>query len=146
MSTLAYRAGMTVLALVALTQIGAAAYQLFGDVEGIFYADTRVTWTQFSSTYPAVAEQFSILHRQALIAALLIGLFGLLASTVGLAGHHRWAWWGLWLMPAYMVPGVISLVDTVGLDPISIFPIVLLAAAVLGLGPTARTPAAGSQR
>jgi len=74
-----------------------------------FEGDTGIAWSELNDVYPTVATQFSTAQQAALIGSLAIGLFSLAIAYFALRDGQRWAWWILWILPASLLPSILSL-------------------------------------
>ncbi len=106
------KSGWILLFAVALLQTLGGVVQLIGNTAEVFESDTGVAWEELSDTYPTVARQFMITNQAALVAATAVGLLSLAVIYFGLREGQRWSWFALWVLPAYLIPPIISLART----------------------------------
>lgn len=65
-----------------------------------FQADTGVSWTEFSQTYPSVAIGFQMVLRGFLTFFVGLTLFALFVTFFAFREGLRWAWYAMWIFPA----------------------------------------------
>jgi hypothetical protein len=92
-----------------------------------------VSWAELSSAFPTVADQFSGAQEASLVATLALGLISLSVTYFALRDGQRWAWFTLWLLPASMVPGMVSLAQSENQAGVAVFAGGLVLLAVVGL-------------
>jgi hypothetical protein len=125
--------GWVMVLAVATIQSLAGGMMLLGDVRASFEQDTGMGWAAVESAFPTVTEQFAMANQSSLVGALVVGTYSVLVCVFGLRKGLRWAWFALWLMPAYMIPGMIGLLATDNQQAFGYFGLGLVAVAVLGL-------------
>ena len=106
---------------------------LLANAAAAFEADTGVAWATLAAAYPTVATQFAMSRQASLVGNLAVGAFALLVTFFGLRSGQRWAWFTLWILPASMLPGTVSLLRTENQAGAAVFGGVFMALAVAGL-------------
>ncbi len=101
--------GWIPLILVALLQTLASLFLLLFSGPDVFESDTGVAWAELVSAFPSAATQFEIAQQASLVGNLFIGLFAAAVTFFAYRTGQRWAWYAMWLLPASMAPGTISL-------------------------------------
>ncbi len=125
--------GWIILFVVALLQMTASFFLLLARGPEIFEADTGVAWAELVQQYPTVAAQFAMAQEASLVANLALGLLSLLVVYFSFRDGQRWAWFAMWILPASMVPGTISLLRTENQAGTAVFGGVFILLAVAGL-------------
>lgn len=73
-----------------------------GEVEtDTIHRVTGITWNQLAASYPSIAAYIGNLLETA---GLFLSGFGLLIMAIALVGYRRtqkWAWYAMWLVPAF---------------------------------------------
>lgn len=107
-------------------------FLFFAPVSDIFESDTGVSWAEFSTDYPNVANAYLLEQRLLYAGFLGIALFGVIITFGAFRKGHRWAWYAMWVFPATLTLTAILLAfhDQMG---ISIFYIVFILVSVIGL-------------
>jgi LPXTG-motif cell wall-anchored protein len=98
-----------------------------------FQADTGIAWTELSSAYPSVATQFSMAQQSSLVTTLAVGLFSLAVTYFAFRSGQRWAWFAMWILPASMILGNVSLAQTENQAGIAVLVGAFILLAVAGL-------------
>jgi ABC-type spermidine/putrescine transport system permease subunit I len=98
-----------------------------------FERDTGVSWEKLSGEYPTVAAQFLMTRQSALVTTTAVALIALAVAYFAFRTGQRWAWFAMWIMPASMAPGIISLFRTENQRMIAYFGAFLVLLAVAGL-------------
>ncbi|MBI1259502.1 MAG: hypothetical protein GC204_18700 [Chloroflexi bacterium] len=65
-----------------------------------FQKDTGVTWQEFTTAYPGVADAYVLNQRLLYVGFTSLALFGLVVTWVGFRHGDRWAWFAMWLLVA----------------------------------------------
>ena len=125
--------GWILLMAVASLQTVAGIFQLIGNREEIFEADTGVAWNALSETFPTVATQFAMSNQASLFGATAVGLFSLAVTYFGLREGQRWSWFAMWILPAYMTPGIVSLAGTDNQGAFAVLGGIFVLLAIVGL-------------
>jgi len=125
--------GWVLLFIVALLQALSALFLWISSGPTSFEADTGVAWAEFSRTFPSVAMQYSVTQRSSLVASLAIGLFSLAIIFFPFRDARGWAWGAMWILPASMVPGIVSLAQTENQGGIAVLGAAFVLVAVAGL-------------
>lgn len=125
--------GWIILFIVALLQAVAAFFLLLGNRAATFEADTGVAWSELVQAFPTVATQFEMAQQASLVGNLAIGLLCLFISYFALRRGQRWAWFTLWILPASLLPGTISLLRTENQAGVAVFGGLFILLAVIGL-------------
>jgi hypothetical protein len=127
------RVGWVLVFGVAFLQTLAAGFLLLFSGPGTFESDTGVSWDELSSVFPTVADQFSGAQQASLVATLALGLISLAVTYFALRHAQRWAWFTLWILPASMIPGIISLAQSENQAGAAVFGAALVLLATAGL-------------
>jgi len=127
------RVGWTLVLAVASIQSLAGGAMLLGGVQATFEGDTGVSWAAVEAAFPTVTAQFEIVSQSSLAGALVVGVYSAVVCIYGLRAGQRWAWLSLWLLPAYMLPGIAGLLGTDNQQAFGYFGLALVAVAALGL-------------
>ena len=98
-----------------------------------FASDTGVSWATFRGDYPTVATQFEMTSQSSVAGAAFVGVLAVMIAVFGLRRRQRWAWFALWSVPAFMVPGIIGLLAADNQRIFGYFGLGLATVAVLGL-------------
>jgi len=98
-----------------------------------FEGDTGIAWSELNDVYPTVATQFSTAEEAALIGSLAIGLFSLAVTYFALRDGQRWAWWTMWILPASLLPSILSLAQMGEQAWVAVFGGVVVLLAAVGL-------------
>lgn len=98
-----------------------------------FERDTGVSWEKLSGQYPTVAAQFLMTRQSALVTTTAVALMALAVTYFAFRPGQRWAWYALWIMPASMVPGIVSLYRIENQRVIAYLGAILVLLAVAGL-------------
>jgi len=125
--------GWILLMLVSSLQTVGGLFQLMANREEVFEADTGVAWSALSEAFPTVATQFAMSNQGSLFGATAVGLFSLAVTYFALREGQRWSWFAMWILPAYMTPGIISLARTENQRAFAVFGGVILLLAIVGL-------------
>ncbi len=125
--------GWTLVLAVAGIQSLAGGMMLVGNVEASFARDTGVPWAVVEAAFPTVTAQFEIASRSSLAGALVVGVYSVVVCVFGLRAGERWAWFTLWLLPAFMLPGIVGLLGTDNQQAFGYFGLGLVAVAAIGL-------------
>ena len=109
--------GSLLLFAVALLQsIVTLFFLLFSPAEVQFEGNTGVAWEELSRAYPTVAAEFAMIRFANLLANLAMGLFSLAVLYFPFREGQRWAWFAMWMLPAYLALVAISRAQN-GNDP-----------------------------
>lgn len=127
------RMGWILVFAVAFLQTIGGAFQLLGNRQVVFEADTGVAWSELSQAFPTVATQFAMNNQASLVGATAVGLFSMAVAYFALRAGQRWAWFAMWIMPAYMTPGIISLAGTENQAAFAVLGGVFVLLAAIGL-------------
>ncbi|WP_353826883.1 hypothetical protein [Agromyces sp. SYSU T0242] len=125
--------GWLMVLAVAAVQVLAGGAMLLGDVRATFEGDTGVRWEALEAAYPTVTAQFEIANRASLAGTLVVGLYSVLVCVFALRTAQRWSWFALWLLPVFMLPGIVGLLGTDNQQAFGYFGLGLVAVAVVGL-------------
>ncbi|WP_353815050.1 hypothetical protein [Agromyces sp. SYSU T00266] len=125
--------GWIMVLVVAAIQLLAGAAQLVGDTGATFSADTGVPWAELERAYPTVATQWEMADSSNLSGTVAVGAFAVLVCVFGLRTGQRWAWFAMWIVPLYMLPGILGLFSTDNQQAFGWFGLGLVALAVVGL-------------
>lgn len=125
--------GWMLLFIVALLQSISGAFLLLFSGAEVFENDTGVAWAELMNVYPSVAAQFSMTQQSSLVTSLAVGLFSLAVTYFAFREGQRWAWYTMWLLPASMAPGTISLAQTENQAGFAVLGGVFILFAVAGL-------------
>jgi len=125
--------GWTLVFAVACIQVLAGGALLLGSTQASFEQDTGVGWSVVEAAFPTVTAQFEIVSQSSLAGAFVVGLYAVLVCAFGLRAGQRWAWSAMWLMPAFMLPGIFGLLATDNQQAYGYFGLALVAVAALGL-------------
>lgn len=68
-----------------------------------FRLDTGVEWDEFTAAYPGVAAAYVLIQRLLYVGFVSLALFALFIAFFGFRQGHRWAWYGMWLLPAALL-------------------------------------------
>jgi hypothetical protein len=68
---------------------------------GIFLTGLLLLWSPTMS--PIYSAAIKPMERAAAVGALSVGVFGLAVTWIPFRRGERWAWWLLWLYPAYLI-------------------------------------------
>jgi len=98
-----------------------------------FESDTGIAWSELNDVYPTVATQFSTAQQASLIGSLAIGLFSLAITYFALRDGQRWAWWTMWILPASILPSILSLAQMGEQAWVAVFGAIVILLAVAGL-------------
>ena len=137
--------GWILLMAVGLLQTVGGLFQLIANRQEVFEADTGVAWTALSEAFPTVATQFAMSNQASLSGATAVGLFSLAVTYFALREGQRWSWFAMWILPAYMTPGIISLARTENQRAFAVFGGVILLLAIVGLLTSYPSTPAGMQ-
>jgi hypothetical protein len=127
------KAGWVLVFGVALLQTISAGFLLLFSGPATFESDTGVSWAELSGAFPTVADQFSGAQQASLVATLALGLVSLSVTYFALRDGQRWAWFTMWLLPASMIPGMVSLAQSESQVGVAVFAGGLILVAVVGL-------------
>lgn len=125
--------GWVLVAVVATVQVIAGTAMLLGDRHATFASDTGVPWVILTSAYPTVANQVDTMSIATLTGTAVIGSLSLLIAVFALRTRQRWAWFALWLMPLWMLPGIVSLLAVERFAVFGYFGLTLIGVTFLGL-------------
>lgn len=125
--------GIVLLYLVAGIQTLTAGALMLGNGESTFETDTGVAWGDLVASFPTVAAQFSDARTASLVASLAIGLLCLAIIHFAFRERQSWAWFALWILPLYMLPGVINLARSDDPVWVAVFAGTIMLIAVAGL-------------
>lgn len=128
-----FKTGWALLIFVAFIQALSALFLWISSGPAGFEADTGVAWTELAQEFPTVAMQFAMTQQSSLVTTLAAGLLALAILMFAFRGGQRWAWFALWILPASMVPGTISLARTDNQAGIAVFGSALILLAIVGL-------------
>ncbi len=132
-------AGWMLIFVVALLPALSAIFLLAFSGSRTFEEDTGVSWSELSSTFPTVATQFTIVQQASLVATLAVGLQSLAITYFALRKGQRWAWFAAWILPAYMLPGIVGLARTENQAGVALFGGAFVLISVAGLAISFRT-------
>ena len=125
--------GKTLLLVVAGLQALSALMLLVGSGPGTFESDTGVPMEDLINNYPTVATQYLMAQQSSLVTTLTTGLFALAILVFAFKASQNWAWYSMWILPASMIPGTISLARTENQAGVAVFGAIIILLAVLGL-------------
>ena len=83
--------------------------------------------------FPTVADQFSMSQQASLVSTLALGLVSLSVTYFALRDGQQWAWFTMWILPASMIPGMISLAQSENQAGVAVFAGGLILVAAVGL-------------
>lgn len=104
--------GWVLVFIVAILQTLSSLFLLFGNRAETFEIDTGIAWVDLIAVFPTVAEQFENAQQAATAGSLAIGIMSIAIVLFALRKGAVWAWFTMWLMPLYMLPGTISLAQS----------------------------------
>lgn len=125
--------GWVLVFVVALLQTVSAAMLLLFSGSDTFESDTGVPWSELASVFPTVADQFTMSQQASLVATLALGLISLSVTYFALRDGQRWAWFTMWILPASMIPGMVSLAQSEYQAGVAVFAAGLILIAAVGL-------------
>jgi cbb3-type cytochrome oxidase subunit 3 len=125
--------GWALVFVVAAIQTLSAIMLLLVSGPATFEDDTGIAWSELTDVYPTVATQFSTAQQASLIGTLAIGLFSLAITYFALRDGQRWAWWTMWILPASILPSILSLAQMGEQAWVAVFGGVFVLLAVIGL-------------
>lgn len=125
--------GWSLLLFVAFIQVLSASMLLISNKPAVFESDTGVAWAELNRVFPTVASQFSGAQQSSLVMTLAAGLLSLGIIYFAFRERQRWAWFTMWILPAAMIPGTISLALTENQAGIAVLGGALILLAVVGL-------------
>ncbi|WES66015.1 hypothetical protein P0L94_08050 [Microbacter sp. GSS18] len=125
--------GWVLVAVVATLQVIVGTSMLLGDRHATFGSDTGVPWVVLTSTYPTVADQVDTMSVATLTGTVVIGSLALFIAVFALRTRQRWAWFALWLLPLWMLPGIVSLLAVERFAVFGYFGLTLVGVTSLGL-------------
>jgi len=125
--------GKGLLLFVAGLQAFSSLMLMVGSGPGTFESDTGVAWDTLSNQFPTVAYQFSMAQTASLVAYLSTDLLAIAILSFAFTRAQRWAWVAMWILPASILPGAISLARTENQWGVAVFAGMFILMAVLGL-------------
>lgn len=125
--------GWLLLVGVALMVVLTAPMFLLSSGQREFEGNTGVAWAEFSQQYPTVALQYTLMRRNVVTFSLVFGLFSLAVASFAFRAGQRWAWFTMWLLPAAMAAGGLSLAQNANTLSVAIMGSLFILAAVAGL-------------
>ncbi|WES65863.1 hypothetical protein P0L94_07260 [Microbacter sp. GSS18] len=125
--------GWVLVLVVAAIQLVSGAALLLGDTAATFEQDTGVSWAVLDDVYPTVTQQWEIGQASNLSGTVAVGAFAVLVCVFGLRTGQRWAWFAMWILPLYMLPGVVGLLSTDNQQAFGYFGLALIAVTAAGL-------------
>jgi hypothetical protein len=125
--------GWLLLLGVALMVVLTAPLFLLSSGQREFEGNTGITWTEFSQQYPTVALQYALMRRNVVTFSLVFGLFSVAVSSFAFRVGQRWAWFTMWLLPAAMAAGGLSLAQNANTRGVALMGGLFILAAVAGL-------------
>jgi hypothetical protein len=97
------RVGFILLFAVALLQSAVTLFYLLATGPELHFAgNTGIAWAEFSRANPTVAGEYAMTRYASLAANLAMGLFALAILYFPFRDGRRWAWFTLWILPAYL--------------------------------------------
>ena len=82
-----------------------------------FQEDTGVTWQEFATAYPGVANAYALNQQLLFVGFASLALFALIITYFGFRQGHRWAWFAMWLLAATLTLTAILFSPSKRLDP-----------------------------
>ncbi|HUF37761.1 MAG TPA: hypothetical protein VMN57_04500 [Anaerolineales bacterium] len=104
--------GWVLVLIVAILQALSSFFLLFGNSVETFEVDTGIAWTELIEVFPTVATQVEMSQQSSTAGSLVIGLMSIAIILFALRKGDVWAWFTMWLMPLFMLPGTISLAQS----------------------------------
>jgi hypothetical protein len=104
--------GWVLVFIVAILQALSSFFLLFGNSAETFEVDTGIAWADLVAAFPTVAEQFENAQQASTAGSLVIAIMSIAIILFALRKGEVWAWFTMWLMPLYMLPGTISLAQS----------------------------------
>lgn len=132
MNNISQNYGWVLLFVVALLTTLSGLFVWIGSGPATFEADTGVAWDELSRVFPSVATQFATAQQGSLVGTIAVGLFALAITYFPFRGGQRWAWFTMWVLPAFMVPGSVSLARTENQAAIAFLGVAFILIAVAG--------------
>jgi hypothetical protein len=125
--------GWVLVFAVGLLQTVSAVFLLAFSGPSTFEADTGVSWAALSEQFPTVADQFSMVQQASLVGTLALGLISLAVTFFALRNGQRWGWFTMWILPASMIPGMVSLAQSENQSGVALFAGALILVASVGI-------------
>jgi hypothetical protein len=125
--------GWVLVFAVGLLQTVSAVFLLAFSGPSTFEADTGVSWAALSEQFPTVADQFSMVQQASLVGTLALGLISLAVTFFALRNGQRWGWFTMWILPASMIPGMVSLAQSENQSGVALFAGALILVASIGI-------------
>jgi len=104
--------GWVLVLMVAILQALSSFFLIFGNSVETFEVDTGIAWTELVEVFPTVATQIEMSQQSSIVGSLVIGLMSIAIISLAMRKGEVWAWFTMWLMPLFMLPGTISLAQS----------------------------------